>query len=162
MKFSIRIFFVYILVICIWNIYGEPLLKNGNNVALNGYDAVSYYREKLAVEGNKMISTKFANAIWYFRDSSNLNTFLKNPDKFIPEYGGFCAYGTRYGMLIESDPEVFALVDKKLYFVMDTGDRKKWKKDLLENIEKADKKWEKLKVKKDPKIHKREIELASE
>lgn len=153
---------IFALLVHCTSVISEPILKSEENIALNGYDAVSYFREKLAVKGDETIKTEYSNSTWYFRDSSNLKTFLKNPSRFVPQYGGFCAFGTRYGMLIESDPQVFAIVNRKLYFNLDTGVRNKWRRDLVENIEKADKKWEKLKLKDDPKIKKREIELASE
>lgn len=162
MKNNLNLLIVFTILVHCFSAIADPIMKDEKNIALHGYDAVSYFREKLAVEGNENISTVYSNIKWLFRDSSNLKTFLKNPEKFVPQYGGFCAYGARYGMLIESDPQVFALVNRKLYFSLDSGVRKKWRKDLAINIEKADKKWEKIKDKRDPKIHKREIELASD
>ncbi len=162
MKNNIYKFIVFALLVHSIGVISEPIMKDDGNVALNGYDAVSYFREKLAVKGNEDIKVAYSNSFWFFRDSANLKTFLKNPSKFVPQYGGFCAFGTKYGILVESDPEIFALVDRKLYFNLDAGVRNKWRRDLVENIEKADKKWEKLKDKKDPKIKKREIELASD
>lgn len=162
MKIKTLKLFCLLLIVHSFAAFGEHLMKDENNTALNGYDAVSYYREKLAVKGDETINAKFLNSTWFFRDSSNLKTFLKNPAKFVPQYGGYCAYGTRFGVLVESDPKVFALIDRKLYFITDTGSRKKWRDDLSENIERADKKWGKIKLKKYPKIQKREIELASD
>lgn len=157
----VKMIFLVILV-HLSSALAEPLLKDINNIALNGYDAVSYFREKLAIKGETNIYTKKFGAIWCFRDSANLKTFNKNSQKFIPEYGGFCSYGTRNGELIESDPQVFSIVDDKLYFTVNTSIRKKWKNNLFENVKKADKKWEKIRIKKDAKIKKLEIELASE
>lgn len=157
----IKIMFLTIFV-HLSGVLAEPLLKDINNIALNGYDAVSYFREKLAIKGETSIYVKQFGAIWCFRDSSNLKTFNEKPEHFIPEYGGFCSYGTKNGELIESDPQVFSIIENKLYFITDIEIRKKWRDDLSNNIEKANKKWEKIKIKKDPKIKKREIELASE
>lgn len=149
------------LIVHSFSVNAEPLQKNEQNIAINGYDVVSYFREKLAVLGNNKITAEYNGNTWQFRDSTNLETFLQNPEKFVPQYGGYCAYGTKFGLLYESDPRVFSIIDKKLYLTLDTAARKKWESQSENNILKADKKWEKIRHKKDPKVRKREIEVVS-
>ena len=80
-----------------------------------GYDVVSYF-ENEAVEGKKEFKTTYDNATYKFSSEDNLNTFLNNPKKYIPQYGGYCAYAiAEKSKKVKIDPETFEIRDGKLY-----------------------------------------------
>ncbi|WP_445737678.1 YHS domain-containing (seleno)protein [Mariniflexile sp.] len=83
--------------------------------AANGYDVVAYFDNK-SVEGNKNFVTKFDGVNYKFSSKKNLNTFAKNPEKFVPQYGGYCAYAiAAKNDKVGINPEAFLVKDGKLY-----------------------------------------------
>ena len=77
----------------------------------------------------------------------NLNSFSKNPDKYVPQYGGYCAYGMSEGHKAPTDPDAWTIVDGKLYLNYNKDVRTKWREDEKGRIDKADKNWPELKDK---------------
>ena len=87
-----------------------------DNVAVKGYDVVSYVNDNKAVEGSKDNSVEHEGVTYYFATASNKDAFTENPEKFLPLYGGWCAYGVAAAkQKFPVDPEVFKVVDGKLY-----------------------------------------------
>ena len=76
-----------------------------------------------------------------------LNSFSKNPDKYVPQYGGYCAFGLSDGHKAPTDPDAWTIVDGKLYFNYSLKVKELWIKNPTERIEKADKNWPMLKDK---------------
>lgn len=65
--------------------------------AINGYDAVTYFKESKPVKGKKEYTHQWNGTTWYFASQQNLNDFKKQPEKYAPQYGGYCAYGMSNG-----------------------------------------------------------------
>ncbi len=118
----------------------KPIFADDNG-ALRGYDPVSYFDLEQAVKGNREISHEYAGAIFYFTSQANQRRFIDNPAEFLPQYGGYCAYGMSRNFVVSSDPTAFNLVDGKLYLNYSHGVRTTWLKDVRGNIEKADANW---------------------
>ena len=116
-----------------------------NSVILAGHDAVAYFTENAAVEGNPSISAIHNDAIYRFSSEKNRDLFLANPEKYAPQYGGFCAYGASLGKKFEIDGKAFEVVDGKLYVNKNLNVYKVWVENKDENISKASKKWTKIK-----------------
>ncbi|HXL57959.1 MAG TPA: YHS domain-containing (seleno)protein, partial [Chitinophagaceae bacterium] len=93
--------------------------KNFNledGVAIRGYDAVAYFTQNKAVKGNKDAAVFYQGATYYFFSAENKEAFKKNPAKYEPQYGGWCAYAMgKNGDKVEVDPETFKIIDGKLY-----------------------------------------------
>ena len=132
------------------NVFAADYLNlSRRDVAVDGYDLVSYHQSG-PVEGNKNISFTHMDAIYYFSNVANLALFQAEPEKYLPEYGGFCAYAMLTGDQVNIDPESYKLVEGKLYLYYDGlfGDTlKKWNdKSQTETesalISKADKNWQ--------------------
>jgi YHS domain-containing protein len=70
---------------------------DSNGVILKGYDPVSYFTRHQAVKGNPAIQIRFGGAIYYFVSVADKVAFSKNPSRYVPQYGGFCAYHLRSG-----------------------------------------------------------------
>ena len=120
--------------------------------AANGYDVVAYFNNK-AIEGHKNLTTKFDGVSYKFASKEHLNTFNKNPKKYLPQYGGYCAYaiGAKADK-VSIDPETFEIKDGKLYLFYNAwgiNTLKLWRKENPKLLKlKADKNWEQIKFKK--------------
>ena len=145
--------FILLFLFCISSSFSQTIdytIKKG--FAANGYDVVSYFNNE-ALKGNKKITTIFDGINYKFSSEQNLKVFNKNPKKYIPEYGGYCAYAIALkSNKVSINPETFLIENGKLYLFYNawgTNTLELWEKEnkkLL--IEKADKKWEQIKVKK--------------
>ncbi len=114
----------------------------------NGYDVVEYFNNK-AVKGNKKFITTFDGVKFKFSSAKNVEIFKSNPAKYIPQYGGYCAYAIgKTGEKISINPKTFEIRNGKLYLFYNawgTNTLDLWVKEgALELKENADKNWEKL------------------
>ena len=112
-----------------------------NGVILAGYDAVAYFTQNEAVEGNANFTASHNGAIYRFSSKKNRDLFVKNPAKYEPQYGGFCAYGAALGKKFDVDGKAFEVVDGKLYVNKNLDVYETWVEDKVENIVEADKQW---------------------
>ncbi|PCI59114.1 MAG: YHS domain protein [Kordiimonadales bacterium] len=114
-------------------------------VGLQGYDLVSYHQGEKPLQGNGNHLVTHGGVNYLFTSKANKNAFKKNPAKYLPAYGGFCAYGAAVGKKFIGDPTVWKLVDGKLYLNLDNNVKSIWIKNIPENIEKADENWAEIK-----------------
>src|SRR5262249_342406 len=85
-------------------------------VILNAYDPVAYLKENRPVKGDPKFSSTYRTAIYHFASAANKAAFDKNPAKYAPQYGGFCAESMSRGKLESNiDPNVFFVYKGKLY-----------------------------------------------
>jgi YHS domain-containing protein len=112
-----------------------------NGVILKGYDPVAYFTHHQAVKGNPAIKTRFGGAIYYFASVTNKVAFDKNPSKYVPQYGGFCAYHLTKGEFKDSDPTAFLVYKGKLYICSAADSAKEFRSHIDQNIRKADDYW---------------------
>ncbi len=92
-------------------------INNGpafSTVAVNGYDVVSYHTEKRPLGGNGHFVSEHDGVTYLFANEQNKARFDSNPEKYVPAYGGFCAFGVSVGKKFYGDPEVWRIVDGKL------------------------------------------------
>ena len=115
--------------------------KNMDGVAIKGYDPVAYFTDKKAEMGNEMHSAMWMGAKWQFKREANKMMFEKNPEKYAPQYGGYCAYGVGVNSLFSTDPTVFTIEDGKLYLNKNKDVGMKFNEDVKGNIAKAEKNW---------------------
>lgn len=115
--------------------------------AVQGYDVVSYQTGKRPVRGNGHYVSTYKGATYQFSSDENLKKFEKNPSKYAPAYGGYCAFGVSVGKKFLGDPEVWRVVDGTLYLNLDTNIQADWIKDIPGRIKKANTKWAKIKNK---------------
>ncbi len=118
-------------------------IKKG--VIASGYDVVNYFNNK-ATKGNKDFSVKHDNVIFYFSTKKNKNIFKKNPEKYVPQYGGFCAYAIgKTGKKVSINPKTFEIRDGKLYLFYNswgTNTLELWQNEGVKKLkEQADKNW---------------------
>ena len=115
--------------------------------AVQGYDVVTYHTGKRPLRGNGNYVATHDGATYQFSSQQNLEIFQANPDKYVPAYNGFCAFGVSVGKKFIGDPEVWRVIDGKTYLNLDAGIQNEWLKDVPGRIKTADKKWQKIKDK---------------
>lgn len=130
-----------------WHTYSrpkvEPFSRNGEGIALNGYDVVSYLSGH-AERGRQEFSAEHGGTIWRFATVEHRDLFTKDPERYLPEYGGFCAYSVGKGYPATADPSVFTIDDGKLYLFFDQAVRAVWQQERKRLIARADQNWQKL------------------
>lgn len=92
----------------------RPINLTAQNVAINGYDPVSYFVDQ-PIPGNPDITSTYGDATYYFATAENQAKFEADPEAYIPQYGGFCAVAVGEGKLVPVDPETYKVDDGKLY-----------------------------------------------
>jgi YHS domain-containing protein len=118
-----------------------PIEKDAQGVAIHGYDAVAYFTAGKPVAGKAEFKTQWQGAEWRFASVEDRDLFVKEPEKYAPQYGGHCAYGMALGHLAPSDPKAWKVVDGKLYLNYSKDVQGLWQKDPAGFIPKADKNW---------------------
>ena len=115
-----------------------------NGIAIQGYDAVAYHTQQQAVKGSPGFTHVWRGATWRFVSAENRDRFAASPEAFVPEFGGFCAYGVSRGYAVDVDPEAFAVVDGKLYLNYSKRVQNTWNQDRAGYISKARQNWPKV------------------
>jgi YHS domain-containing protein len=108
------------------------------DTAVNGYDTVAYFSVGKPVMGKDTFVLDWMGAKWKFASQANLELFKANPEKYAPQYGGYCAFGVAQGYLVKVDPDQFTVLDGKLYLNYDADVQAKWRKDPAGYIKIAD------------------------
>lgn len=113
-------------------------------LALHGYDPVSYF-EGEPLPGSSMLSTLYQGIRYQFATLENKQRFMEKPERYVPMYGGYCAYGVRMGKKLDIDPDAYEVVDDRLYVLLNRSTHQLWKKDRERNIHIADIIWPRIK-----------------
>ena len=117
---------------------------NKNGVAIKGYDPVAYFNQQKAVEGNDTFTFDWSGSKWKFVSQANADSFKVAPEKYAPQYGGFCAYGTTGNHLSPTDPKAWTIVNNKLYLNYKPDVKELLIKDTTSRIKAADGYWPSL------------------
>ncbi len=112
-----------------------------SNVAVDGHDVVALFTERAVEKGSVQFETTHKGAEWRFVSQENLDRFLADPDAFVPEYGGYCAWAMAQGYLAKGNPNFATKRDGKLYLNYDAKVQETWETDIPGFIEKADANW---------------------
>lgn len=138
---------MFLLLACILTIHGigqQPGIFAPGGLAIDGYDAVAFFKESKPVKGSGMYSYKYQDATWLFSSKENLEAFTSMPTKYAPQYGGYCAYGISQGHKSPTEPGTWTIVNSKLYFNYNNKVKQLWIKDQAHLIEIADQEWPKI------------------
>lgn len=114
-------------------------------VGVGGYDLVSYQTGKKPLPGNGNHVVQHNGVNYLFSNADNAKTFKADKEKYLPAYGGYCAYGAAVGKKFIADPTVWEVVDGQLYLNLDNSIKTIWVKDIPGNIKKANKNWAEIK-----------------
>ena len=132
--------------------YGQDKKANNidnSNIALQGYSPVSYLDLNLAQRGSKNYKSTYEGVTYYFTSEVQKNTFDGNPKKYLPQYGGYCAFGTYAGAKFRVDPNKFLVISNKYYLFLNNVEldaKQLWLKEKNDEklISKANNNWKKL------------------
>lgn len=150
------IFSMFLAIFLVGSAYAQDQTatrkKNFNlekgGIAIQGYDPVAYFKQNKAEEGSKDMAVVFEGVTYYFSSAENKDEFKKNPAKYEPEYGGWCAYAMgAKGSKVEVDPETFKIINGKLYLFYNkylNNTLKTWNQDEANLKLKADANWQKI------------------
>ena len=114
---------------------------------INGYDPVAYFTDGKPMKGSGYHVADFEGVTYAFASKEHKEMFEAKPEKYMPAYGGYCAYGVAVGKKFVVDPEAWKIVDGNLYLNLDRDIQKKWLKDVPGYIKKAEANWPKIKDK---------------
>lgn len=117
-----------------------------STVAAGGYDVVSYRTGEKPVRGNGNHVAVYEGVTYVFQNDENKRRFERDPARFAPAYGGYCAYGVSVGKKFVGDPDVWAIVDDRLYLNLDTKVQGLWNQDVPGNIAKAETRWPRIRT----------------
>jgi YHS domain-containing protein len=120
----------------------HKLNLDSNGAILKGYDVVAYFTQHRAIKGSSKSQNTYQGATYYFSSAADLALFKKNPSKYIPQYGGFCANGMKNRQANDIDPNVFSIIRGKLYLCASPKAEKEFRSNQGENIKKADQNWD--------------------
>lgn len=109
--------------------------------AIEGTDPVAYFVEGRPVEGKAEFSHAWQGATWRFASAANRDAFAAEPEKYAPQYGGYCAWAVSQGYTAEIDPAAWRIVDGKLYLNYSKSVQERWARDIPGNIAKGDTNW---------------------
>lgn len=114
-------------------------------VWVDGYDPVAYFTDGKALKGSPAFAVTYKGAKFYTISKAHQDLFKKEPEKYLPQYGGYCAYALgSYNEKVEVDPETFSVKDGKVFLFYNkyfTNTLKDWNKDETKLHQKADKNW---------------------
>jgi len=146
-KYAQAIALIFGLITSAWA--AEPintLEKSGfwgykpSGIAIRGFDTVAYFTLGKAVKGNEAFATEYHGATWHFASLEHLELFKAQPDKYTPQYGGYCAYGVAVDSLVKIDGNSWDIIDGKLYLNYNKSLQKKWRKNIATYVQTADEK----------------------
>jgi len=109
--------------------------------AVKGYDVVAYFEDGEAREGSSDFETEWRGATWQFTSADHRDRFAADPERYAPQYGGYCAYGMAKGKAVDVDPQAWRIVDGKLYLNYSKKVQSLWEKDVPGYVAKADANW---------------------
>lgn len=145
MKKTITALFLFISAISLKAQKSEIFAPAGK--AIKGYDVVAFFTEAKPIMGADSLSYVYKGANWQFSTAENLKKFKLNPEKYEPQFGGYCAYGMADGHKAPTQTETWAIVEGKLYFNYNPKVKEMWNKNQPAFIEKANSLWPTLKDK---------------
>jgi len=116
---------------------GSPM----SNVAIKGYDTVAYFKDGKALKGSESFTFPWHGMTWHFSSKENRDLFAGSPEKYAPQYNGWCAWAMTESRKAVTDPEVWKIVSGKLYLNCSKEAYEKWSRDIPGNIKKADSNW---------------------
>lgn len=130
-----------------------PQYVDGSGFALGGYDPVAYWsleqvpvgeKQPEAIPGKASITAEYNDSTWAFSSEENRDEFLASPAKYAPQYDGHCAYGVGQGGKVPANPNLWRIIDDKLYVNINPAVVGFFEEDLDGNLNAAEEKWSEL------------------
>ncbi len=120
---------------------GVEINASNTGLAMQGYDPVAYFTQGEATEGSYKITSVYNDATYRFASEVHKAAFEADPETYLPQYGGYCAFGASVGYKFDGDPDHWKIVDGELFLNLSSDIQERWEKDIPGNIKKADVNW---------------------
>ena len=117
------------------------LVATGTPLALRGYDPVSYFTAQDPLSGNAKFAVVHNGATYYFANAANRDAFLVEPERYLPSFGGFCAFGVSVGKKFDGDPAIFKIENGRLHLNLNEEIHQMFVADVTAAVTKADQTW---------------------
>ena len=122
----------------------RKIAVDSQGVAIQEYDPVAYFKQNKPVKGSPSNQSVYQGAKFYFASAADKKEFDKNPSKYVPTYGGYCANSLKKGKLENGDPNVFYIHKGKLYFCSTKQTAEEFEKDIDKHLIESDDSWRQL------------------
>jgi YHS domain-containing protein len=149
-KFTLTLAAAASALACASAAHAGPQYLDNTGFAVSGYDVVAYFgmeqvpvgqSQPAAVPGKSSITAEYNGAKFAFSTEENRATFLADPAKYAPQYDGHCAYGVSKGGKVPGNPNLWRIVDGKLFLNINTAVVGFWEEDIPGNLELAEGNW---------------------
>jgi YHS domain-containing protein len=127
--------------------HSAEINADATGFVIRGYDPVAYFTGGRPVPGRSDLSAEYKGGTYLFANAANRDAFKANPEKYVPQYGGYCAYGVAVGKKFDIDPSSWRIVDGKLYFNLNPVILEKWSSDTKGYLRKSEENWPKIRDK---------------
>jgi YHS domain-containing protein len=121
--------------------FGQRVNADRSKLAVKGYDVVAYFDDGRAVAGSTAFEHEVGGVRYRFASAANRDRFVQDPQRYLPQYGGFCAYAVSKGYTADTDPQAWRIVDGRLFLNYDRGVQRLWEEDIPGRIAKGDANW---------------------
>lgn len=119
----------------------EGAIYANDGIAVDGSDVVAYFTEGAPTPGSDEFTHDWKGVTWQFANAANRDAFAADPERFAPQYGGFCAWAVSEGYTASTTPEAWKIVDDKLYLNYSKRIQRRWERDIPARIASADANW---------------------
>lgn len=119
----------------------EAVNKGKDGVAVRGYDVVAYFDQSAAVRGSQEFQQQWQGATWRFSSAANRDKFAAAPQRYAPQFGGYCAWAVGHNYTADADPEAWKIIDGKLYLNYNKSVQKKWEPEARKWIPEGERNW---------------------
>ena len=116
-------------------------VAGASKAAVSGYDTVAFFTDSKPVNGSPFISAEYQGATYFFASEEHQALFTANPEHYVPQFGGFCAFGVGLDKLFPVDINTWQVRNDKLYLNLNPAILEKFNADFTGNTAKADKNW---------------------
>ena len=130
-----------LLVVLAQSLSGQAINTDAQGNALYGYDVVAYQTLERATMGSPDFTLTHDGVVYQFASAEHRALFQEDPARYLPAYGGYCAYGVANGYKVKVDPDAFTVVEGRLYINYSQSIKKRWLKDPAGYVERADRNW---------------------
>lgn len=113
----------------------------GGEAAVRGYDTVAYFTEGRPVEGKRKFAHRWMDTEWRFASAVNRDLFAAKPEKYAPQYGGWCAWAVANGYTASTDPHAWKIVDGRLYLNYSKSVQRQWNGNIPDHVARGDRNW---------------------
>ena len=118
----------------------------GQRIALKGYDPISYFTDGKPEKGSSEFTFAFDDTTYWFKSAEHRDKFASDPERYAPQFDGFCALQLSRGRKVEADPEAWTITNGKLYVFSGKGGVPKFQEQPVAIAEKAGENWHQLRT----------------